>query len=296
MAGRWTLGDTTIDRVLEFERPLFPLLFLFPNANEAALERHRRWLEPDLLEPGTGLFVLATHTFVVRTPRHLILVDTCTGNDKQRPKQKHRYHMNTYPYLERLAALGVTPEQVDYVLCTHLHVDHVGWNTMLLDGRWVPTFPRAKYLIARQEWTYWEQHFSSPTGAVDYPYYEDSILPVMAAGQVELVDRDYRIEDHAWLEPTPGHTPGHVCLHITGGGRDAVLSGDLMHPPVQCAEPDWCSGFCVDVAHSQRTRRAFLDRYAETDALIMPAHFPTPTAGRIERAGDAWRFVFAADS
>ena len=249
-----------------------------------------------MLEPGTGLFVLATHTFVVRTPRHLILVDTCTGNDKQRPKQKHRYHMNTYPYLERLAALGVTPEQVDYVLCTHLHVDHVGWNTMLLDGRWVPTFPRAKYLIARQEWTYWEQHFSSPTGAVDYPYYEDSILPVMAAGQVELVDRDYRIEDHAWLEPTPGHTPGHVCLHITGGGRDAVLSGDLMHHPVQCAEPDWCSGFCVDVAHSQRTRRAFLERYAETDALIMPAHFPTPTAGRIERAGDAWRFVFAADS
>jgi len=108
------LGDTTIDRVLEFERPLFPLLYLFPNANDAALERHRRWLEPDLVEPGTGLFVLATHTFVVRTPRHLILVDTCTGNDKQRPKQKHRYHMNTYPYLERLAALSVTPEQVDY--------------------------------------------------------------------------------------------------------------------------------------------------------------------------------------
>jgi glyoxylase-like metal-dependent hydrolase (beta-lactamase superfamily II) len=286
----WRFGDTTIDRVVEFQEPVFPAPAIFPDATAVAIEAHRAWLEPRLLDPATGHLVLSFHTFVVRTPRRTIVVDTCGGNDKPRPG-KPRYHQKRWPYLERLAAAGVKPEDVDVVVCTHLHVDHVGWNTRLVDGRWVPTFPRARYLFARREWEFWCEEYRSARFTSD-PYHEDSIVPVLDAGQVDLVEGDHRIDESVWLEPTPGHTPGHVCVHVAGGGREAVMSGDLMHHAVQCAEPDWSSCFCVDPAHSRRTRRAFLERYAGTDTLIMPAHFPAPSAGRIVRAGGAWRFRF----
>lgn len=286
----WNLGEVRIDRVVESERPVLAPAMLFPTSTSAALDLHRAWLVPRLLDPATGNLVLAFHSFVVRTPRRTIVVDTCGGNDKPRP-QKPRYHEQRWPYLESLAAAGVKPEDVDAVVCTHLHIDHVGWNTRLVDGRWVPTFPRAEYLFARLEWEFWREEYRTAR-FTDDPYYEDSILPVFAAGQARLVDGDHRIDEGVWLEATPGHTPGHVCVHVTGGGREAVMSGDLMHHPVQCAEPDWSSGFCVDPAHSRRTRRAFLERYADTDTLVMPAHFPAPSAGRIVRAGAAWRFAF----
>ncbi len=287
---RWHLGDFTIQRVLEAERPLLAPSELFPDSTEAAIGVHRHWLEPDLLDPETGLLILAFHSLVVRTPRHTILVDTCGGNDKDRP-QRPRYHMNRWPYLENLETSGVHPEDVDFVLCTHLHVDHVGWNTRLLDGRWVPTFPNARYLFGRLEWEFWEQRFKAP-GSIEAPHYEDSILPVIEAGRAVFVESDYAIEDGVWLSPVPGHTPGQVCVHLSSGGREAVMSGDLMHHAVQCAEPDWSSVFCVDPALSRQTRRAFLDRYAETDTLVLPAHFPTPSGGRIVRGGDTWRFAF----
>jgi glyoxylase-like metal-dependent hydrolase (beta-lactamase superfamily II) len=276
--------------VLESERPVFPASFIFPDATPEAIDAHRAWLEPRLLDPATGHLVLGFHAFVVRTPRRTIVVDTCGGNDKPRPR-KPRYHRQQWPFLERLAAAGVEPESVDTVVCTHLHVDHVGWNTRLVDGRWVPTFPRARYLFARAEWEFWRREYASER-FVDDPYADDSIVPVFEAGQAELVAADHVLDDGVRLLPTPGHTPGHVCVQVTGGGREAVMSGDLMHHPVQCAEPDWSSTFCVDPAHSRRTRRAFLERYAGTDTLIMPAHFPAPTAGRIVAEGRAWRFAF----
>ncbi len=290
MAG-WRFGDVAVERVLEREGPLLPPSTLFPAAG-AGIDAHRGWLEPGLLDPASGLLVLAFHSFVIRTPRATILVDTCGGNDKPRPG-KPRYHMQNWPWLERLAAAGVRPEEVDVVLCTHLHVDHVGWNTRLLDGRWTPTFPNARYLFARDEWTYWEAQYRSD-GFADDPYYEDSILPVFEAGQAELVEGGHEIDRGVWLEPTPGHTPGHVCVHVQGGGGAAVMSGDLMHHPVQCAEPDWNSCFCVDPDGARRARRAFLDRHAGAGTLVMPAHFPTPAAGRLRGAGAAWRFDFDA--
>jgi glyoxylase-like metal-dependent hydrolase (beta-lactamase superfamily II) len=286
----WQLGDITIDRVLESERAVFPPSSIFPDATPAAIDTHRRWLEPRLLDPATGHLVLSFHTFVIRTPRRTILVDTCGGNDKPRP-QKPRYHRQQWPYLERLAAAGVRPEDVDVVVCTHLHVDHVGWNTRLVHGRWVPTFPRAQYLFARAEWEFWREEYRSAR-FVDDPYADDSIVPVIDAGQAVLVAEDHVIDEGVRLEATPGHTPGHVCVRVTGGGREAVMSGDLMHHPVQCAEPDWSSSFCVDPGHSRRTRRAFLARHAGTDTLVMPAHFPAPSVGRIVAEGRVWRFAF----
>ena len=287
----WHIGEVEISRVMEFEAPLLDPFTIFPDATDEALQRHKTWLEPRLRDPDTGLLILAFHSFVIRTPRHVILVDTCSGNDKHRP-QKPRYHEQSWPYLENLAASGFLPEEIDFVLCTHLHVDHVGWNTRLVDGRWVPTFPNAKYLFARDEWAFWEEEYKTER-YTDDPYYEDSILPVIEAGSAVMVDGDHVIDDWVRLSPTPGHTPGHVCVHVECGGAQAVMSGDLMHHALQCAEPDWSSCFCVDPAASAATRREFLATHAETPTLVMPAHFPSPGAGRIIEAGDTWRFKFS---
>ena len=286
----WHFGDVRVDRILEFERPLLPPQQLFPTSTSDAIDRHRHWLEPRLLDPSSGLLVIAFHSFLIRSNGLTILVDTCGGNDKPRP-QKLRYHMGRWPYLENLARIGIAPEDVDYVLCTHLHVDHVGWNTRLVEGRWVPTFPRAKYPFAHLEWDYWQEHYRTPT-FTDDPYYIDSILPVIEAGQAEFVESEYVFNAEVWLDPTPGHTPGHVCVHVRSRGRECVMSGDLMHHAAQCAEPDWSSCFCVDPARARSTRRSFLQRYENSPVIILPAHFPTPTAGTIRRAGSAWQFQF----
>ncbi len=287
---KWPLGDIAIDRVLEFEGPSLDPFELFPDCTPEAIDGHRHWLEPSLLDPKTGLLILSFHSFVIRTLRHTILVDTCGGNDKSRP-QRARYHMKQWPYLENLAAAGVTPEDVDFVFCTHLHVDHVGWNTRLRDGRWVPTFPNARYLFGRREWEYWEGRFRDPEDD-EHLHYQDSISPVIAAGQADFVDDGFELDEVMRLEPSPGHTPGHVCAHLSSGGSEIVMSGDLMHHAIQCAEPDWSSCFCADSDLARATRRAFLNRYCDTDTLVFPAHFPSPTAGRIVRDGDTWRFKF----
>jgi|SRR3990170_4990016 len=288
----WKVGDLVVERVVESERPVLAPSVLFPDATPAPIAAHRPWLEPHLLDPQSGLLILAFHSFVLRTPNHTILVDTCGGNHKPRPKRP-RYHMQSWPYLENLAAAGLAPEAVDFVLCTHLHVDHVGWNTRLRDGRWVPTFPNARYLFGRVEWAHWEQQLKSPDYAED-PHLADSVIPIIEAGLAVFVESDHAIEDGVWLEPTPGHTPGHVAVHVASRGRRAVLPGDLMHHPLQCVEPDWSTYICTDPAQARATRRAFLDRHAESDTLIFPAHFPTPTAGRIVRAGATWGFAFHA--
>jgi len=287
---RWTLDTRKVDRVVEFQAAVFEAAALFPASTPAAIESHRHWLEPNLMDPASKLLILSFHSFVVRTPHHTILVDTCGGNEKNR-LEKPRFHMKQWPYLERLGAAGVAPETVDFVLCTHLHVDHVGWNTRLRDGRWVPTFPRAKYLFGRPEWEHWQEQAKRPGGKIE-AHHEDSVLPVIETGQAMFVETDHEIEEGIRLEPSPGHTPGHMCLHLAAAGQEAVITGDMMHHALQVAEPDWSTCFCTDPGLAARTRREFFARYADTDALILPAHFPTPTAGRIVRAGAGWRFAF----
>jgi len=189
---------------------------------------------------------------------------------------------------------GVTPEAVDYVLCTHLHVDHVGWNTRLLDGRWVPTFPNARYLFDREEWEFWQAEYRTG-GFTDDPFYEDGILPVIAARQADFVSGDREIDRWVRLEPSRGHTPGHVCVRIRDAGSEAVMTGDMMHHPLQCAEPALSSCFCVDPEQSHLTRRIFLERHADGGILVLPAHFPSPTGGRVKSAGETFRFAFDRD-
>ena len=232
---RWRVGEIEIARVLEFEAALFEPTVLYPDATHEIIERHRTWLEPTLMDPATGQLIFAFHSIVIKTRCATILVDTCSGNDKERP-HKLRYHRKNWPYLANLAAAGFAPGDIDYVLCTHLHADHVGWNTRLIDGRWVPTFPNARYVFARQEWEHWRVAELRAEYTTD-PYYEDSMLPIMESGQTELVATDYAFDNNVWIEPWPGHTPGHVCVVGRCQGASVVLSGDVMHTALQCAEP-----------------------------------------------------------
>ena len=171
-------------------------------------------------------------------------------------------------------------------------MDHVGWNTKLLNGYWVPTFQNAKYLFSKREWTFWENEYQSEK-FIDDPYAEDSILPIFEANQALLVDDCYQIDEWVNLEPSPGHTPGHVSVNVKSGSSLAVMSGDIMHHPLQCVEPNWNSCFCVDPAMSISTRKKFLSTHTETQTLVMPAHFPTPGAGRITEFGKTYKFKFS---
>jgi glyoxylase-like metal-dependent hydrolase (beta-lactamase superfamily II) len=289
---RWRVGEIEIARVLEFEAALFEPTVLYPETTHQIIERHRTWLEPTLMDQATGQLIFAFHSIVIKTRRATILVDTCSGNDKERP-QKLRYHRKNWPYLANLAAAGFAPEDIDYVLCTHLHADHVGWNTRLLDGRWVPTFPNARYLFARQEWEHWRVAELRAEYTTD-PYCEDSLLPIMESGQAELVATDYAFDDNVWIEPWPGHTPGHVCVVVRCQGASVLLTGDIMHTALQCAEPQLNSCFCVDGEAARTTRRRLLETFADTPVMLIPAHFPTPTAGWIRSHGGSFRFHFDA--
>ena len=285
------IGDIAWHRVVETEGPEFDIGFLLPAADAEAVDAHRSWMEPRFLEPGTGRLVMAVQSYVLRTRHHVILIDSCVGNDKERRFHPPWSGRTGTDYLDRLGAIGLSVEDVDFVMCTHLHADHVGWNTRLVDGRWVPTFPNARYVFARTEFDYWSELNKKgkkySDGCID-----DSVLPVVEAGQAEIVADDHAFDDHIRFEPTPGHTPGHVSIHLSGGGRAAVISGDVVHTPVQCREPTWSAVGCADRQQSAATRAAFLDRHCETDTLIMTSHFPSPSVGHVRRLGDAFDFAF----
>ena len=285
------IGGVTVDRVVETEGPSFHPGFIFPDATDAAMAGEKDWLLPHFLDPGSGRLLMSLHSYVILTQHHTILVDTCVGNHKDRPSTP-AWHRRDTGWLDDLRALGVTPESVDFVLCTHLHVDHVGWNTRLEDGRWVPTFPNARYLFHRDEYAHWQTNEMPYVGyGTTEGSFEDSVLPVVSAGLADFVDGDHAIEDGLFLEVSPGHTPGHVCLHLQGAGEHALFTGDMMHHPVQVAYPEWNSRYCHDPSLSRATRQSYVERYADTATRILAAHFPQPVAGRIVSNGARCKFA-----
>ena len=291
------IGEVEITRIVEIEQMALDTLWLFPKAAPELIAANLDWLGPRLIDPDGAKLYLSFHSFLVRTPHHTILVDTCNGNHKQRPSMPAWSNLEL-PYLQNLARAGVAPEDVDIVLCTHLHADHVGWNTRLLDGRWVPTFPNARYLMSRPEYEHWNRlHRAGPEQPVNRGSFADSVLPVMAHGQAELVEMDHVLDQEIGeclrLEGAPGHSPGHVLLHVGQGHDRAVLCGDVIHHPLQLAEPALCCGVDFDPAGSIRSRRALLECVADTSTTLLTAHFPAPTAGHVVRHGDAFRFRFA---
>lgn len=290
------IGDMRIDRLVEIARLPFDKKWLFANADDEVIEANRNWLDERYIEPGTGRFILSHHSYVVRTSRWTAIVDTCCGNHKERPRVPV-WHRLSQPYLDNMCALGVRPEDVDFVMCTHLHVDHVGWNTRLVDGRWVPTFPKARYLMGQTEYDHWEQrHQRKPEHPVNHGSFEDSVLPIVAAGQAELVQSDHCLFDDrragVRFVPAPGHTIGNMMIDLRGGQDHAVMSGDVIHHPIQCAAPWLANAADFDPAAAAATRLALLRQLADTPSILLTGHFPAPTAGRVVSHGGAFRFQF----
>ncbi|SFJ28777.1 Glyoxylase, beta-lactamase superfamily II [Amycolatopsis sacchari] len=283
----WTVGEFTVHRIDEVSLPPATGPWLLPTATPDVVARHD-WLRPHFAGDD-GALRLASHTFAVSVGGHRIVVDTGIGNGKQRANPAwHNLH-TAYP--DRLAEAGFAPETVDLVVLTHLHTDHVGWNTRLEGGEWVPTFPNARYVTSRVEREFWAGY------AMDEPrqqMFRDSVLPVEDAGLLDLVDvrRDgTEIMPGVRLVPTPGHTPGHVAVRLDSGGRTALITGDCVHHPVQVPHPEITSCVDIDPDLAVRTRRELFESLARSDTLVLGTHFPPPTAGRIADQGGSLRWV-----
>lgn len=278
------IGDIRVARVVENEGPFAAVDFLLPGFTPALLEEHR-WLTPSFVD-GESRVMMSFHSYVLRTPHHTILVDGCVGNGKERPARP-MWHRQEVPYLERLAQAGVQPEDVDVVFCTHLHADHVGWNTRLRDGRWVPTFPNARYVFGRREYEHWEK-LHRAGARPNHDSFADSVLPVVEARQADMVEADHEIETGIHLEPAYGHTPGTCVLHVRNRGAHGIFTGDVIHTPVQLADPSLSSRFCSDPARSAATRKSLCERYADTSSLFFTGHFPAPSSAHIVRRRGAF--------
>lgn len=289
----FSLGEFTLSRVVESDHTPLLATELFPEWDINAIRPHLDWMVPRHFMPDSELLAIVTQSFLIKTPHHTILVDACGGNSKHR--NRPHFHQRNWPWLETLAAAGAEPEDVDFVLCTHMHVDHVGWNTMLDNGRWVPTFPNARYVFARTEWEHWRKVAAETDLPWTGNYIADSVLPIVEANRAVFVETDHEIETGVWLDPLPGHTPGAVGVHLSSGGREAVLCGDVMHHMIQCYLPDWSTHFCTDQDQARVTRRKFLASYADTDMLVFPSHFPAPTGGYIESATNEFTFRFIGE-
>lgn len=282
---KWRIGEVTVTRILELEAT-GGTRFILPDATPEAC-REIAWLQPHFADEA-GRLRMSVQALVVETPSRRIIVDTCIGNDKQRDIPAWSNLQTSF--LQDLEAAGFPPDSIDVVLCTHLHVDHVGWNTRLVAGRWVPTFPRARYLIGRKEFEFWQGEEAGVTDPQRSPFH-DSVKPVFDAGLVDLVETDHQVCPEVSLEPTLGHTPGHVSVRIRSGGEEALITGDFTHHPCQLARPDWASAADFDKAASTATRRRVFAALEASPVLVIGTHFASPTAGRIVRDGDAWRLA-----
>ena len=275
---QWQVGKIKITRIMEMEVN-GGTQFILPDATREACQPIE-WLRPHFMD-ARGNLIMSIHALVVDTGDRRIIVDTCIGNDKQRPIPAWSNLQTSF--LQDLASAGYPRESIDTVLCTHLHVDHVGWNTMLVDGSWRPTFPKARYLIAEKEWQYWDGIDDDPLNA---DLLTDSVRPVFAAGLVDLIDWDHEVCEGVRLKPTPGHTPGHVSIHIESEGEHAVITGDWIHHPCQMTRTEWCSSADYDQDQARATREALLQEYADKPVLVIGTHFATPTAGYVKQLGE----------
>lgn len=277
----WQIGDVSVTRVLELELPT-PAQGLLADATLDELRR-MPWLFPHFASEA-GELKLSVHALVVRTSDMTLVVDTCFGNDKPRALLGGRPLQTGF--LDAMREAGCPPEAVDAVVCTHLHVDHVGWNTMRIDDQWVPTFPNARYLIGRREFEHWTKAGADEQQAI----LGDSVQPIFDAGLAELVEMNHRISAELRLVPTPGHAPGHVSVMIESKGERALITGDMLHHPCQFGRPDWSPAFDSDPVAGANMRRAVMEEVAGEPVLVIGTHFAAPTAGRVLRDGEAFRF------
>ena len=285
------LGDITIHRIVETEQPLFQPLQFFPTLAPDLLEENRAWLQPRYIDPATGKLNMCVQSYLVVTPHHKILIDSCVGNHKPRPGRPFWDMQTGTEYEARLAATGVGVGDIDYVMCTHLHVDHVGWNTRLDNGRWVPTFPKAKYLFSGTELDFWTKR--NATEPATCPWITDSVLPIVAAKREQRVTSDHVLGDFVRLLPTPGHTIDHYSVEIGRRDKLAIVCGDMVHSPIQMRYPELGMMADFDSKQAGATRRLLFERLCDQPTLLCTAHFPSPSSGRVGRWGDGYKFTEA---
>ena len=272
---QWQVGNVRITRVVELEA-IGGSRFILPDASPEAC-RDMKWMQPHFANEA-GKLLMSVHALVIDTGKRRVIVDTCIGNDKQRDIPTWSNLQTSF--LSDLAAAGYPRETIDTVLCTHLHIDHVGWNTMLIDGKWVPTFRNARYLIGRKEWQYWRSADEGESARI----MADSVRPIFDAGLADEVEDTHGVCEQITLEPTPGHTPGHVSIRIRSGGQQALITGDFLHHPCQMERLEWCSPADYDKTQAMATRESVLARCADDNTLFIGTHFAAPTAGRVRRA------------
>ncbi len=278
---QWKIGKVKITKIVELET-VGSTRFILPQAGHEDIKQ-LPWLIPHFATEE-GRLKMSIHSLVVETPEHRIVVDTGLGNDKE-GRNVPTWNKRSGPYLQAMTEAGFPPESIDTVLCTHLHVDHVGWNTRRVDGQWVPTFSNARYLFGRTEYQHWRAHSDTPDKAA---VFNDSVQPIIDAGRCELVASDARLTDEITLIPTPGHSPGHMSIHIASDGEEALLTGDVAHHPCQMAHLAWSSTADSDPSQSAATRRQLFSRFADTPTLVIGGHF---NAGHIRRHEDAFKFI-----
>lgn len=281
----WTIGRVKITSVIESETPTSPRFLYKDIDKQGVLDRAARapWLRPHFVS-DQGYLLQKIHCLIIDTGDHRIAVDTCIGNDKDRSNEG--WHRLQGPFLDDLASAGYPPESITHVICTHLHVDHVGWNTRLVEGRWVPTFANARYLFVDTEHEHWKNTESLFAGD---DVFGDSVAPISAAGLADLVAIDHQVCDEVRFQPTPGHTPGHISVAIESEGAKAIITGDMAHNPMQIADPDLSSMFDTDQDAARATRHAVFPGWADGTTLIIGTHFGSPTAGFMHPDGDGYR-------
>ncbi|HUC64952.1 MAG TPA: MBL fold metallo-hydrolase [Stellaceae bacterium] len=286
-----TIGAASLTRIEELYAADWDAPAFFPDWRPELVAKHLRWMVPDHFDPAKNCLKLSIHSWLIRIGGRTALVDTCVGNHKARPTRP-KWHLMESRYLQRLAEAGVRPDEIDLVMCTHLHADHVGWNTRLDNGRWVPTFPKARYVFSKADYDHYLALDRAAKAPVNHGSFQDSVLPVVEAGQAQMVTGAEAIDEHLMLEPAPGHTPGSMVLKLASGGG-ALLCGDVLHHAIQVYHPEWNSFVCADAALARQSRRQVLEHCSGTGALLMPTHFGAPFVCHIEAkaGGFSPRFV-----
>ncbi len=287
-----TIGAASATRIEEMYAADWDAPAFFPDWRPEAVAKHLGWMVPDHFDPARNCLKLSIHSWLIRVGGRTILVDTCVGNHKTRPTRP-KWHLMETRYLARLAEAGVRPEEIDMVMCTHLHADHVGWNTRLDNGSWVPTFPNARYVFSKADYDHYLALDREGKAPANHGSFRDSVLPVVEAGLAQMVAGTAAIDEHLTLEPAPGHTPGSVVVKLASQGKSALFCGDVLHHAIQVHHPDWNSFVCADAALARRSRRQVLEHCSGTGALLMPTHFGAPFTCHIEAKGGAFapRFV-----
>ncbi len=280
------LGDITIQQVVEQQAPIFPTFEFFPDLTEELLSEHRSWLEPNFIDPATNQVILCIQSYIVKTEHHTILIDSCVGNHKHLPVRAMWHQMKLDSYENNFRATGLTFEDIDFVMCTHLHTDHVGWNTRLDNGRWVPTFPNAKYVFSDRELQFWTER--NRTDPESCPWITESVLPIVDAKMVEAVHSNHCLNDHVQLIPSPGHTIDHYSVLVGQSGHDALVTGDMVHSPIQARYPEIGMLSDYDSTQAGRSRREIFGRFCDTSTLMCTAHFPSPSTGHVKEWEDGF--------